>query len=269
MNLEFTGERVVPDKISENGSLYIEHITRYMFAEQYVRDEKVLDAGCGCGYGTHLLSQRALSVIGTDISKEAIDYCKMHYNKDNIEFYQMDCCQLLFPKESFDVVISFEFIEHIADYDKFLKEVNRVLKKDGTFILSTPNKIKFPNANNPYHISNFDCKEFMQILRNNFSKVTLYGQKINPIILISKKLYFLQEQVDEIQNNLDHLPLFFIKSLIPKSIKNVFKQHIRSQFVTKADTKRELFNSQMSTDDIKISNINIEDAECLIGICEK
>src|SRR3989338_4180848 len=108
----YTGERLIPSKFSNNSQLYIEHMSRYMFASDYVKDRTVLDAGCGCGYGSAHLSQFARKVIGIDISKEAIDYCNSNYTGNNINFKQMSCYDLGFPQGSFDVVVSFEVIEH-------------------------------------------------------------------------------------------------------------------------------------------------------------
>ena len=69
---EFTGNRVIPRQVNDN--LWSEHVARYAFARRYARGLRVLDAGCGIGYGSAELSQDAAEVVGVDLSPEAIEY---------------------------------------------------------------------------------------------------------------------------------------------------------------------------------------------------
>ena len=82
--MDFTGERLVPGKVDLE--LEVEHINRYIFASDLVKNKKVLDAACGTGYGTALLAQSAERVFGIDISKEAISYAESNYSAKNVNF---------------------------------------------------------------------------------------------------------------------------------------------------------------------------------------
>ena len=151
MNVKFTGERLIPN-LPELTFLYQEHIVRYLFASQFVRSKVVLDAACGTGYGSSLLLDKgAKKVIGVDISKDAIDYCNQNYKKENLEFKIDDCTKLNLNNSYFDAVVSFETIEHLKEPDSFLSEIQRILKRNGMLVISTPNKLTYQGSNQ-FHV---------------------------------------------------------------------------------------------------------------------
>lgn len=178
---DLTAERVVPT-IPEHSVSFQEHMARYMFAAQFVEGHVVLDAGCGTGYGAaYLASRGAIRVFGVDIAAEAIEYSRIHYQNDNTIFSAMDCTNLGFPDETFDVVVSLEVIEHLKNAERYLFEMCRVLKTDGVFILSTPNKAVYsPNSNkpfNPFHFKEYTIAGLQETLSAYFPVVVLFGQE--------------------------------------------------------------------------------------------
>jgi len=156
-------------------------IFRYMFAKQFVKDKKVLDIGCGYGYGTMLLSEDAKEVIGTDISKDAIDQAKNKLNagNKNVVFMVMDAENPQFPDGTFDVLVVYEMIEHVDNYKRCLGEMKRVLKPNGLLIISTPKKEDNFNGlpGNPYHKHVFTYSEFESILKDMFGEIEMFHQK--------------------------------------------------------------------------------------------
>lgn len=179
--LEYTGERLIPldERCSKQTKDYKEHLARYRFASRFVKNCKVLDAACGVGFGSYeLLRNNAKYVVGIDISMEAIDYANTYYKKDRLKFLQMDATEMEFEKDTFDVVVSFETIEHLKDQAKFISEVKRVLKKDGFIIISSPNKVRSPGKENtnPFHVKELLREEFFGLLHDNFETVMKYGQ---------------------------------------------------------------------------------------------
>ena len=179
----FDGERCiigVTDKI-----LTKHHLDRYEFASKFVKNKKVLDIACGTGYGSALLKKSgATEVIGIDISEEAISHAKNNYSGPQINFLVGDATNIKSVEDrSIDIIISYETIEHIKEYEVYLLKMHRVLKEDGLFIISTPNK-KFssPNTEKPsnlYHYIEFYLDGFQSILEQHFSKVTVHGQNYN------------------------------------------------------------------------------------------
>ena len=133
---EFNLERVVPND-NKTRFLFQEHSLRYLFASQFVKSKTVLDAACGTGYGTSMmLDAGAKKVVGIDNSVETIEYCKKNYKKDNLEF-QTEDCEKINLDAIFDVVISFETIEHLKNQDAFVSEVKRIKKRWCIYCLYT------------------------------------------------------------------------------------------------------------------------------------
>jgi ubiquinone/menaquinone biosynthesis C-methylase UbiE len=179
-DMEFTGERVVPGKTPQ--TIYDEHIYRYIFAAGLTKNKFVLDVACGTGYGAGYMAENgAGQVVGADISMAAVDYSRERFSKDNqASFICADAIRLPFADNAFDFVVSFETIEHIRQYRKFLAECRRVLKEDGSLICSTPNRRIFsPNLAKPintFHVKEFWPEEFHRLLRRYFADISLYGQ---------------------------------------------------------------------------------------------
>lgn len=151
---------------------------RYVFASKYVRNKIVLDVACGAGYGSHFLATSgAKRVFGVDIDKRAVSFAKEYYTHPRVTYIQGDITNLPFPDEFFDVIISFETIEHLPQPEACVREIRRVLKDNGIFICSTPN-IKY-TKHPPYHLHEFYPNEFFDLLESNFREVKRYGQYIS------------------------------------------------------------------------------------------
>jgi ubiquinone/menaquinone biosynthesis C-methylase UbiE len=179
-DMEFTGERVVPGKTPQ--TIYDEHIYRYVFAASLAENKVVLDVACGTGYGAGYMADKgADKVVGVDISLEAVDYARERHSKNNkASFVCADAIRLPFADGAFDIVVSFETIEHIRQYRKFLAECRRVLKENGLLICSTPNRRifspKLAKPMNIFHVKEFWPEEFYRLLHRYFADIVLYGQ---------------------------------------------------------------------------------------------
>jgi len=176
---EFTGERVVPGKV--DGDLWNEHIARYAFAGRLALQKRVLDAGCGTGYGMVELAPAAQFATGLDISAEAVLYARGHYRFPNVSFVQGSCIRMPFREHSFDLVVAFEVLEHLKEWPSFLKEIRRVLHPSGQVIISTPNARFYGLEReaigpNPYHEHEFTFEEFSRELLTVFPHVCFFVQ---------------------------------------------------------------------------------------------
>src|SRR6185369_9889184 len=89
---EFTGERLIPGQVDVD--LLNEHLARYAFASRLARGKRVLDAGCGAGYGSAELARTAHTTVGTDVAPEAVDFAREHYRLPNLWFEQASCASL-------------------------------------------------------------------------------------------------------------------------------------------------------------------------------
>lgn len=176
---EFTGERVIPGQV--NDDLWAEHIARYAFAARFAPMKRVLDAGCGTGYGCVELAREASSVTGFDTAAEAISYARQYCAPLNAAYVQASAAALPFAAASFDLVTAFEVIEHLPDWRDFLTEVTRVLHPEGLFLVSTPNRLYYAESRaqdgpNPYHVHEFEFEEFQAALAGCFPHVRILFQ---------------------------------------------------------------------------------------------
>jgi SAM-dependent methyltransferase len=169
-------ERIVPDETSPG--IVALHLKRYEFARSWCGERIVLDAGCGVGYGTAHLAEVAASVVGVDRDEDAISYARERYARPNVEFRAGDLLDLDAAGDSFDVVCSFETIEHLDDVEAFLAEAVRVLRPDGVFLVSTPCVEETTvSPENPFHRVELSPNDFEALLRRFFAEVELYGQR--------------------------------------------------------------------------------------------
>ena len=156
-----SGERQVAislDKIEPT------HIDRYKRAYTIVKNtDTVLDLGCGCGYGSVLLANKARKVIAIDDSKEAIDYANVYWKRKNINYL---CGDVFDIKEKYDVVVAFEIVEHIKDTDKLFDKFKEWTKE--YLIFSVPH-ISIPVKRSKWHWEHFSEKE----IRNYVKKIGL------------------------------------------------------------------------------------------------
>jgi SAM-dependent methyltransferase len=175
-DLEFTGERMIPGLVEFH--LEAEHRARYEFAGRNLPKGLVLDDGCGVGYGSAVLACHGLRVVGIDVDAKAIAACRQNA-LPSITFQQEDSANLSFSDGHFDGVVSFEVIEHVTDYRRYVAEAHRVLRPGGVFIISTPNKRVYtdiPQHHNPFHVHEFYLDEFRDLLSSFFPDVEVIGQ---------------------------------------------------------------------------------------------
>jgi SAM-dependent methyltransferase len=175
--LAFTGERLTSDY---GGQTQIEHLHRYMLAREWCRGKDVLDVASGEGYGTALLAQVARSALGVELAADAVAHAAAAYITENLRFAVGDARVLPNPDQSFDVVVSFETIEHFAEHDKFLMEIKRVLRPGGLLIVSTPDRDNYSPAEtpaNPYHVKEMSGAEFNALLQSHFPYVSILLQR--------------------------------------------------------------------------------------------
>ncbi len=180
--LEWTGERYLPyvDPSVCGVEIHYEHLHRYAFASPYVNGKIVLDLASGEGYGSFILARSAKQVIGIDIDPAAVEHASSRYRRDNLDFRSGSITDVPVPgKHIFDVIICYEAIEHINLQDLLLSEVKRLLKPDGIFIVSTPNKNLYSDVLgnvNPFHKKELDYPEFVELMHKNFTHVHILGQ---------------------------------------------------------------------------------------------
>ncbi|WP_242344536.1 methyltransferase domain-containing protein [Anaeromyxobacter terrae] len=175
--LDFTGERFTPE---QSGPIAHEHLHRYLFALQFCEGKRVLDVASGEGYGTYLLSRAASSAEGLDVSEAAVAHAAARYRAENLGYRVADCAALPVPDASIDVVVSFETLEHVAEQDRFLSEVRRVLGPSGVLVLSSPDRTTYSPPGkppNPFHVRELTAAEFEDLVSRYFAHAVYGGQR--------------------------------------------------------------------------------------------
>ena len=178
---EFSGERLVPE--ASDPDLRNEHVARYRFAELLARGRRVLDAGCGVGYGSAGMSLAGGTVFALDSAGEAVR--RGHVEHSDVRFVQGDCTALPFADRSLDLVVCFEVIEHIGAWAESIAEAARVLVPSGVFLVSTPNRSYYGASReqpNPFHVHEFDYREFHDALRQAFPHTVVFCENHVPAI---------------------------------------------------------------------------------------
>lgn len=218
--LPFTGERFTPECLRE---IWYEHWHRYAFAEPLARGRRVLDAACGEGYGAALLSRVAAQVTGVDIAPDAIEHARARYGegRPNLRFECADAAALPFDDAAFDLVVSFETLEHLAAQEALVAGFARVLAEDGMLVISSPDRHAYSEARgfrNEFHVRELYRPEFEALLAPHFPHVRLYGQKL----LFQSVLWALdgngghvaattaRQGGDVLETGLQYAPLYFI-----------------------------------------------------------
>lgn len=212
----FKGERLDSKSALARNNL-LEHLARYGLVQGKRRSSAVLDIGCGSGHGTYALSKRFSSVVGVDVSRDAIDYAKKNWNNANIRYLVGSGTRIPFARGTFDISVAFEVFEHISDWKGFLSELRRVTRRGGRVYISTPNKNLYSPGTlkpiNPYHCFEMTPEQFSEALGDFFEIESLMGQR-TPVY----NDHWIWKVVDPV--------LFFLKRVMPYTINNSIKLRI-------------------------------------------
>lgn len=189
-------ERIVPSFYYENVEdyiLYLKHRFAYEYILPYINQgTKILDLGCGEGYGTYMLASKAKAFFyALDVDEKTIIEAKQKYNGDNIEFKCYDGGSNAFPDNTFDMIISFQVIEHVSNPEIFLKEICRMLKPNGKFFITTPQRTyRLADKQipwNKYHITEYDYISLSLLAKNVYEKFYIYSITAIPEVSLIEK----------------------------------------------------------------------------------
>lgn len=162
-----------------------EHIGRYQWVSQFAQRRTVLDAACGIGYGSQMLLQKgAARVYAFDLADEALAEARHRLaGSAKAIVHSADVTRLPLSNREVDLYVSFETIEHVADDDAVVAEAARVLRPEGVFVCSTPNRLVVSPGNrlesrpsNQFHLREYDRRELENLLAKRFDSVEWYGQ---------------------------------------------------------------------------------------------
>jgi SAM-dependent methyltransferase len=248
--------------------LFLRHKKAYLYAGQYCEGKTVLDYGCGNGYGSFLLSQISHNITAVDINKEVIEKCKQNYQADNLWFQVVELEKKTpFKDASFDVVLSFQVMEHVHDVPGYLKELKRVLKDDGVLIITTPNRkyrlYPFQRPFNPCHVREYGVRQLKKELHPLFANVIIFG--ING-----------SEEVNSFEYK--RVKKSLVKAFVPYPLRRWLKSNFLKLFTKensaskekkpRANIKKEILN-KYSVDDFFIMEKNVKNSLDFLSVLRK
>jgi 2-polyprenyl-3-methyl-5-hydroxy-6-metoxy-1,4-benzoquinol methylase len=268
-----TGERhFLNEDINNEAEYYnhLMHIATYKFALKYVKDKRVLDYGCGSGYGSLMLSDTAEYVTAADISEEAVNFAKNIYKANNLAFKTVS----ELSDERYDVITSFQVIEHVHNDIEYILKLKRLLKPDGCVLISTPDKSKrlFNYIQKPWNI--YHLREYSGIDLNNL--LLKYFTRVELLKIGSKTDFIIKEISRTKKQRLITLPCTLI--FYPNSIrvfllnfqvtlfKTINKIRHNNKVITTDSILQKDFKTKYSVEDIDFAD-NMVFSTNLLAIC--
>jgi len=177
-----TTERHSPDRVRTVEERVIDAMHRFAYSvvEEYARPaDRLLEIGFGEGYGSEIVRSWVNEYVGVEVDAEAVAHAAQKYRHPKSTFLVYEGATLAFDDSSFDVVISFQVIEHVLDPDRFLREAHRVARGGGVVLIVTPNRNhRLDQGERPwnrYHVREFSPRELETVMRHAFGAVEIFG----------------------------------------------------------------------------------------------
>ncbi len=234
------------------------HLSAYRYAFALAPGKRVLDAGCGEGFGTQLLADVAASVVGADYSSDAIAFCRQTWHKPNLRFVQLDLTAPGDFADTFDLVTNFQVLEHIRDDRAFLEALKARLAPGGTLLLTTPNRLR-SFSENPYHVREYTAPELRRLLEGVFGDVILRGMHGSEKVLAFDRA---REQSVKRILRLDPLGL---RNVLPKALVNF--AFARLAVLVRRQARASAGQTRITPDDFAVRDDALDEALDLVALC--
>ncbi len=271
-----TGERHILGESFTNEAEYynhLMHLATYENTLKFVQGKKVLDYGCGSGYGTYMLSETADKITGVDISSEAIDYAQKNYTKENLNFLTLS----ELSDEKFDVITSFQVIEHVYNDKEYVQKLKTLLNTNGVLIISTPDKTDrlFPYIQKPwniFHIKEYDSGGLNKLLKKYFQDVEILKIGSDGGFVLKEISRTKKQKLITLPCTLFFYPNFLRIYLLKLQSKiyellNVVRIKYKAKPPENKNDKEYDFISKYSVSDIKFGK-NLDQSTDLFAICK-
>lgn len=192
--------------LPEDNVIHHRHLVAYNEAVKHINGN-VLEIGSGEGYGIKILAPESVKYVAVDKHNTPIDT-----NSKNIEFYQQSVPPLnQFEDDSFNIVVTFQVIEHIKNDHLFLQEIKRVLKPDGMLIMTTPNK-KMSLTRNPWHIREYNLQGMEMLISQYFNSYQING------VFGNEKIMAYYEENRRSVRKFTRFDIFRLQYLLPRKL---------------------------------------------------
>lgn len=215
-----TSERLLPERVASRDEhlQYLRHIFAYEQAPPMLDPgARVLDFGCGEGYGAGRLAGHGFEVVGVDVDPAVTAHAEAKYGSEQCRFECYSGRRLGFDDGAFDAVVSLQVLEHVEDGALYVEEAARVLRPEGRLILVTPNaatRLK-PGARpwNRFHLHEYTADELRGLLQGTFADVTLAG------VMATDDVYAIEMDRVRQARRMAAVDFLNVRRLIPESLK--------------------------------------------------
>lgn len=234
------------------------HASRYLFARPFAEQRRILDVACGTGYGLALLAECGRAVVGADADFDALRKARRSGAAGAAHVVRSDACRLPFPDAVWDVVTSFETIEHLRDRPAFVREIRRVLVPGGVCVISTPNanytRPVDGTPRNPFHIHEYDPDEFSSELGRQFAEVELLGQTLSERFAVSP-FWDDQQRLPRTLGPQARLMAWRVLNRMPASVRDRLSQALWGHALIPTEH------------DYEFSTARVDEAPVLVAVC--
>lgn len=264
--------------------LYLIHRVAYEQAAARAAGKDVLEIGCNNGYGTVIVAAQSRSTIGVDVSPAAIESAQRNNARPNIQYRTIDGLRLPFEDAQFDLVISFQVIEHISDVGRYLSEMRRVLRPGGIALLTTPNATIRLNPGmkpwNEFHVHEYTADEVRALLEQHFDSVEIRGLFATPVLydierqrVEAAKNRAIQRRMQErtAAHKVREATRRAVKAIVPKGIMRALRgtPSTSTQQTTAMASLDEETLRRYSTADFFYRTDSLDDALDFLAVCAK
>lgn len=266
-----TSERLIPEQVTSRDEhlMVLRHVFAYELAGTLLAGcGDVLDLGCGEGYGTSLLSGHVGSIVGLDVDAAVIAHAAEKYGSDGCRFQSYDGRDLPYDNGRFDAAVSFQVVEHVRDDRRYVSEVARVLKPQGRFLLTTPNRANRlrPGARpwNRFHVREYGAAELAELLGLHFSAVGVSGVTACPEIH--------RIEMDRVRQSLRTVALdpLNLRRFIPEGLKPLVTRLVRRVIPRKhRDAAAGDWASRYRLQDYFVTESDVDDSLDLLAACTR
>jgi 2-polyprenyl-3-methyl-5-hydroxy-6-metoxy-1,4-benzoquinol methylase len=175
------GTSICPTDFTTAARRHGRHFSRYLLAARQAGDKRILDAACGGGFGAAYMARTARSVLGVDLDDEMLRIARSAFSAPNLTFARHDLHDPFGPDVRFDLITSFETMEHVRDPDVCIANFARAMAPDGVLMLSVPNGAKELRDGDfePSHLVHFSADDLSRMTGRCFAQVEPYSQVLH------------------------------------------------------------------------------------------
>ena len=202
---------IASETITSDNPIHQRLLKAYVLAAEKVHGN-LLEVGCGEGRGVQWLLPKVQKLSAIDKIAIVVEGLKKKF--PDADFVSGNIPPLPYPDNTFDCVVSFQVIEHIAEDNLYLKEISRVLKPDGLALITTPNR-PMSLSRNPWHEREYTAAELTSLAKKYFNKVDMKG------ITGNEKVMLYYERNKKSVDKMMRWDIFDLQHKLPASVLRV------------------------------------------------